>query len=145
MKNIFELPQEQLNSIIMDGDDVIETAVEEVVISESAECQRNKFNMNAEAYKNSLSLCMREKSMIALPFYNRIIHDLKQKKRCAGVEILCSSTNGNRIAVIEHYYQKLACIRDIIDQWWAVNVLVGLFTVPHELVHLKVMIYSRYR
>ncbi|CAF4134003.1 unnamed protein product [Rotaria magnacalcarata] len=107
MKNTLELPQEQLNSIIMDGDDVIETSVEE----------------------NSLSLCMREKSMITLPFYNRIIHSLKQKKGgkqtgidskfylwcklhfkidySVGVEILCSSKNGNRIAVVEHYYQIL--------------------------------------
>ncbi|CAF2081135.1 unnamed protein product [Rotaria magnacalcarata] len=72
---------------------------------------------------------MREKSMITLPFYNRIIHSLKQKKGgkktgidskfylwcklhfkidySVGVEILCSSKNGNRIAVVEHYYQIL--------------------------------------
>ncbi|CAF1587690.1 unnamed protein product [Rotaria magnacalcarata] len=33
---------------------------------------------------------------------------------------------------------KLACIHGIIDQWWTVNMLVGLSAVPHELVHLKV-------
>ncbi|CAF2514846.1 unnamed protein product [Rotaria sp. Silwood2] len=33
---------------------------------------------------------------------------------------------------------KLACIHGIIDQWWTINVLVGLSAVPHELVHLQV-------
>ncbi len=31
---------------------------------------------------------------------------------------------------------KLACVHDIIDQWWPINVLVGVCAVPHELVHL---------
>lgn len=61
MKNTEELSQEQLNSIIMEGDEVIETSSEEVVISEGDEYQRNKFYANVEEYKNSLSLCMNNK------------------------------------------------------------------------------------
>ncbi|CAF0998919.1 unnamed protein product [Rotaria sordida] len=32
---------------------------------------------------------------------------------------------------------KLACVYGIINQWWTINVLVGLTAVPHELVHLQ--------
>jgi hypothetical protein len=33
---------------------------------------------------------------------------------------------------------KLACINGIIDQWWPIDVLVGLSAVPSELVDLNV-------
>jgi hypothetical protein len=67
MKNRDALSQMQLNSIIMEDDDIIETSVEEVVISSDDDCQRNKFYENVEKYKNTLSLCMRDKSMITIP------------------------------------------------------------------------------
>jgi hypothetical protein len=67
MENTEELAQEQLNSIIMEGDDIIEISSEEVVISEVDECQRKKFYANVEEYKNILSVCMRKKSMISIP------------------------------------------------------------------------------
>ena len=31
---------------------------------------------------------------------------------------------------------KLACVNGIINQWWTINVLVGLTAVPYELIHL---------
>ncbi len=111
----------------MEEYDIIETSVEEVVISEGDECQRNKFYTDVEKYKNSLALCMREKSMITMSLYINIINALKQTKGgkktgidskfhlwckthfkidySVGVELLCSSKNGNRIAVVENYYQ----------------------------------------
>ena len=58
MENRDALSQVQLNSIIMEDDDIIETCVEEVVISNDNDCQRNKFYENVEKYKNTLSLCM---------------------------------------------------------------------------------------
>ncbi len=89
--------------------------------------KRNKFYANVEEYKNTLSLCMREKSMITISLHSNIIDALKQIKggkktgvdskfflwckthfkidQSAGVEILCSSKNGNRIVVVDHYYQ----------------------------------------
>jgi hypothetical protein len=70
---------------------------------------------------------MREKSMITMALYNNIINALKQTKggkktginskfyswckthfkidESAGVTILCSLKNGNRIVVLENYYQ----------------------------------------
>ncbi|CAF3590318.1 unnamed protein product [Rotaria socialis] len=128
MENKKELQEKQLSSIIMDGDEIIETS-SEVVISENTECQKEKFYVNVENYKNTLSLRMREKAMITIPLYNNIINALKQKKSgkttginaqfhlwcrkhfkidcSAGTELLCSSKNGNRIAVVENYYQIL--------------------------------------
>ncbi len=79
MENTEELPQEQFNSIIMEGDDIIEIS-SEVVVSDADECQRAKFYANVEEYKNTLSLCMREKSMITIPLYSNIINALKQSK-----------------------------------------------------------------
>jgi hypothetical protein len=80
MENTEILSEKQLNSIIMEGDDIIETSVEEVVISEGDGHQRNKFYTDVEKYKNTLSLCMREKPMISIPLYNNIINALKQTK-----------------------------------------------------------------
>ena len=116
-----------MNSIIMEEDDIIETSTEEVVISEDDEHQRNKFYTDVEKYKNSLSLCMREKSMITMVLYNNIINALKQTKGgkklgidsrfhtwcktyfridvSAGIELLISSKNSNRVVVVEHFYQ----------------------------------------
>ncbi len=64
----------------MEGDDIIETLVKEVFISEGDEHQRDKFYTDVEKYKNTLSLCMREKSMITIPLYNNILNALKQTK-----------------------------------------------------------------
>ncbi len=64
----------------MEGDDIIETSTEEVVISEDDEHQRNIFYTDVEKYKNTLSLCMREKSMITMVLYNNIVNALKQTK-----------------------------------------------------------------
>ncbi len=43
-----------------------------------------------------------------------------------------------KIIAKEEERVKLACVHGIIDQWWPINVLVGLSAVPHELVHLQV-------
>ncbi|CAF4532074.1 unnamed protein product [Rotaria socialis] len=37
----------------------------------------------------------------------------------------------------EEEKEKLACVHRVINQWWTFTSLVGLFTVPHELTHLK--------
>jgi hypothetical protein len=111
----------------MEDYDIIEMPAQEVVISDADESQRNNFYTNVEKYKNTLSLCMQEKTMITIPLYNNIINALKKAKgvkktgidikfyswckkhfkidHSAGVEILCSSKNSNRIAVVENYYK----------------------------------------
>lgn len=124
-----ENTQGQISSIIMEGDDIIEIS-SEVVISQGEDSQRNKFYGNVEEYRNSLALCMREKSMITIPFYNNIVNTLKLTKggkktgvtskflswckahfkidSSAGFDVLCSSKNGNRIATMENYYEVCA-------------------------------------
>ncbi len=91
-----------------------------------------------EEYKNTLSLCMREKSMITISLNSNIIDALKQTKGgkktgvdwkfllwckthfkiddSVGVQLFCSSKNGNRIVVLENYYQvdPLASMRQSI-------------------------------
>jgi hypothetical protein len=52
MEDTEMLSQNQLNSIIMEEYDIIETSVEEVVISEGDESQRNKFYTDVEKYKH---------------------------------------------------------------------------------------------
>ncbi len=41
------------------------------------------------------------------------------------------------IIAIEAERMELACVHGIIDRWWPINILVGLFAVPHELVYLQ--------
>jgi hypothetical protein len=43
-----------------------------------------------------------------------------------------------KIIVKEEDQVKLACVNGIIDQWWPINVCVGLSAVPEELVQIQV-------
>ena len=66
MENVATLQEEPVNTVIVDGNEIIETSGEEVIISDADECQRKAFELNVEKYKNSLSPLMREKAMIGL-------------------------------------------------------------------------------
>ena len=111
---------------------MIETSVEEAVVSEGSECGKEKFYANVEKYKNGLSPRMREKTMITMPLYKNIINALKHtrggkmtgidpkfylwcKKNFkidygAGTKVLCSSKNYNRIAVVGNYYEVFSSV-----------------------------------
>ena len=126
MGNRKELSHEELNSIILDGEDLIGTPSEEVIISDAEESQKKAFESNVEQYKNTLSIFMREKSMITQELYNKIMHalrcghggkktgvDVKFHSWCkahfqitdnAGADILCSVKSGVRIAITENYF-----------------------------------------
>ena len=127
MENRKESQEQHSNPIIIDGNEMIETSVEQVVVSQGIECGKENFYANVEKYKNGLSPRMREKTMITMPLYNNIINALKHtrggkmigidskfhlwcKKNIkidygAGTKVLCSSKNHNRIAVVESYYE----------------------------------------
>ena len=79
MENRKESQEQHLNPIIIDGNEMIETSVE-VVVSQGIECGKEKFYANVEKYKNGLSPRMREKTMITMPLYNKIINALKHTR-----------------------------------------------------------------
>ena len=76
MENTKE-PQEQLDSVIIDGNDTIEVSGNEIITSGDDECQRKAFEFNVENYRNRLTSSMREKSTIKISLYNDIINALK--------------------------------------------------------------------
>ncbi|CAF4297884.1 unnamed protein product, partial [Rotaria sp. Silwood2] len=99
-----ESQEKQLTSIIMDGDEIIETSAQEVVISESTECQKEKLPKCRELQEYIVVMHERksdDKNTIIQHHYQR----LETEKSCAGTELLCSSKNDNRIAVVENCYQ----------------------------------------
>lgn len=119
-----------LDPIIMDGDEIIGVSGAEIEISEADQSQKKSFQTNVENYENSLSVIMREKAMISIDLYNKIINALKQGRGgkkvgidvkfyswCkthfkiilnVDVELLCSVRNGKRIAVTEDYYEVVS-------------------------------------
>lgn len=118
---------EELTSIILDGQDVIGTAGDEVFITDAEKSQREAFKLGADQYRDSLTSSMREKSMITEDMYDTIMNalrcgkggnkagiDVKFYSWCkahfriidsAGTAILYSTKSGVRIAVFENHFQ----------------------------------------
>ncbi len=71
MDNSINTSQDHKNSKIYDGDDIIETGVEEFVISEKDDFQKGLFDKNVEKYKSSLN--MRERKIYDNIIYYSII------------------------------------------------------------------------
>lgn len=131
-----ESPREDLDAVILDGDVVIGASGEEVIINEADESQRKVFESNVDRYKNTLSLSVREKSMITKELHGKIIDALRSGKggkkagvdvkffawckthfrivRNADLDILCSIKRDNRIAVVEDYFQVRSTRVDVV-------------------------------
>ncbi|CAF4559174.1 unnamed protein product, partial [Didymodactylos carnosus] len=112
--------------ILSDGNDV--------VIADDISNAEKTFYAKVDDYKNGLSSSMREKTMITVSYYNKILNALKQttsgketgvnsyfyawcKKffrvdNSAGVDLLYSSKNGTRLVVLEAYYTILRDVHE---------------------------------
>ena len=126
MENKEKLSREELNSVILDGQDIIEMAGNEVIINDAEESQKRAFALNLEEYKNTLTSCNQEKAMITLELYNKIMSALRCGKggkkvgidskfyswckthfkiiNNAGTDTLCSVKSHTRVAVVENYF-----------------------------------------
>ncbi len=78
MESTEMLSEKQSNSIIMEGDDIIETSVEEVVISEGDEHQRNKFYISYVSISSFIIVTQMDNGNILWLFRKRTDNLLKE-------------------------------------------------------------------